>query len=215
MVERVVHQRDKFAVGRGAQADALLGARAMAHVLEHHVAGQHQLDRPVEVTRSGGGDHAVRPGPKLAAEAGTQKARDDADVFLRNSEHLGHYVAMVHYRLRGFVEGEVLSIPDGDAGVQLDRVVSLGRGDIGLVHLDGSGLKGRLGVAALAVNLGLLIGFEVFANVRLLAVIGDLDGIGRGDRLFERKSPPRRRRIVRSSGWCRPRREDGARRGSR
>ena len=82
MIERVVHQRDKFAVRRGAEADALLGARAMAYILKHHVAGQHQLDRPVEVARRGGGDHAVRPGPQLAAEAGAEKAGDDADVLL-------------------------------------------------------------------------------------------------------------------------------------
>ena len=186
MVQRVVHQRDKFAVGRRAQADALLGARAMADVLKHHVAGQHQLDRPIEVTRSGGGDHAVRPGPKFAPEAGTQKARDDADVFLWNPEHLGHYIAMVHHRLRGLVEGEILSIPDRDAGVQLDRVVSLGRGHISLVYLDGSGLKGWLWIAPLAVNLGLLIGFEVLANVRLFAAIGHLDGVGRGHCLLQR-----------------------------
>ena len=156
-----MHHGDKFAVGRGAEAHALLGPRAMAHALKHHVAGQYQLDRTVEVACRRGGDHAVRPGPQFAAEAGAEKARDDADVLWLNPEHLGHHIAMVDHRLRGFIEGEVLSIPGGDAGVQLDRVVGLGGGDIGLVYLDGSGAKGFIGIAALAVHLGLFIAFEV------------------------------------------------------
>ena len=93
----------------------------------------------------------------------------------------------LHDRLRGFVKGEVLSIPYGDAGVQLDRIVGLGRRDVGFVHFDRSGLKGRFGIAALAVDLGLFVGFQVVANVRLFAVIRHLDRIGCGDRLFEGK----------------------------
>ena len=91
---------------------------------------------------------------------------------------------MVHDRLRGFVEGKVLSIPGGDAGVQLDRVVGLGRGDVGFIHLDRGGLKGLVWITAMAVDVELVIGFEVIAHVRLFCLVGHLDGIGRGDSLF-------------------------------
>ena len=37
----------------------------------------------------------------------------------------------------------------------------------------------------MAVYVGLLIRFEVIAHVRLFCLVGHLDGIGCGDRLFE------------------------------
>src|ERR1700689_4997983 len=73
VIERVMHERDEFAVRRGPETDLLLGKRAMAHGLKHHVAGYHQLDRPVQVACRGGGDQAVCPGPKLASETGAKK----------------------------------------------------------------------------------------------------------------------------------------------
>ncbi len=139
MIERVVHKGDKFAVGRGADTDSLLGPRAMADGLKHHVAGHHKLDGAVQVAGRGGGDQAVCPGPKLASEAGAKKAGNDANILWRHPEHLGQHIAMVHDRLRGFVEGKVLSIPGGDTSVELDWVVGLGRRDIGFVYLDGGG----------------------------------------------------------------------------
>ena len=68
---------------------------------------------------------------------------------------------MVAHRLRGRVKGEVLAIPYGYAGMQLDRVVSFGRRYIDFVHLGGRGLKGWFRITALAVDFGLFIGFEV------------------------------------------------------
>src|SRR5580698_5879045 len=91
---------------------------------------------------------------------------------------------MVNDRLRSLVEGEVLSIPGGDAGVQFDRVVGLGRGGIGFVQLDGSGIKGLVWVTAMAIDGGLVICFEVIAHVRLFCLVGHLDGIGGSDSLF-------------------------------
>ena len=49
--------------------------------------------------------------------------------------------------------------------VQLDRIVRLGGRDVDFVDFDGSGLKGRFRIAALAVDLGLFIGFQMLANV--------------------------------------------------
>src|SRR5271155_1686170 len=108
-----MHERDKFAIRHGANTDALLRERAMAHVLKHHVAGYHQLDWAIEVARRGGSNQAVCPGPQLASESGAEKAGDHADILRWHSEHLGHYVAMIHHRLRGLVKGEVLSVPGG------------------------------------------------------------------------------------------------------
>src|SRR6202008_5007310 len=106
-----------------------------------------QLDGTVEVARSRGGDHAVRPGPKLAAKSRAKKAGNYAHVFLGNAQHLRQYVLMVAHRLRGLVKSEVLAIPHGYAGVQLDWVVSLGRRDVDFVDLRGSGMKSRFRIA--------------------------------------------------------------------
>src|SRR5580704_9406596 len=117
-----MHERDEFAVRSGGHAEALLGARAMAHALEHHVASQYQLAWPVEVTRCRGGNHAMCPGPKLSAKTRAKKAGDHAHVFLGNPKHLCHHILMVADGLRGLVEGEVLSVPHGNTSVQFDWI---------------------------------------------------------------------------------------------
>jgi hypothetical protein len=76
----------------GAEADALLGARAVSGVREHHVAREHELDGAIELARGHGAQRGVRPGEELAAEAGADEARDDVDVFLGDAEDLRHDV---------------------------------------------------------------------------------------------------------------------------
>jgi hypothetical protein len=99
------------------------------------------------------------PGKELAAEAGAEEAGDHADVFNRQPEHLGHYHAVVHDALRGFVERDAVAIPDGDGGVQFDGIMRLVGSDVGGVDLDWSFQEGRVGVAALGDGFALV--FEV------------------------------------------------------
>ena len=77
---RSVAEGELGALTAVAEPDALLGARAVANVLEHHVTGDDGLDGTVEIARGRCGDEAVRPGPELAAEAGAEETRDDPDV---------------------------------------------------------------------------------------------------------------------------------------
>ena len=110
MVERIVNEGHELALRRGAQADSLLGARAMTDILEHHIARDYELNGAAEVARGLRRDESVRPGPELSAEAGAEEARDDANIFNGYTEHLGHDILRVADGLRGLVEGEVLAI---------------------------------------------------------------------------------------------------------
>ena len=136
MVHVVVLQRDELAVGRRAEAHALLGARPMPGRLEHHLAADHELHRPAELPRRRGGERAVRPWPELAAEARAQEPGDDANVLLRQPEHLREDAPEIEDPLRPLVERQRRPIPDRGRRVQLDGVVGLGRRDVGLVELD-------------------------------------------------------------------------------
>jgi len=75
--------------------------------------------------------------------------------------------------------------------VQLDRVVRLGRRDIGLVELHRRPGERGVGVAALALqalahgerggnHVGLVVGFEIGVDVRLLLRVCDTNRVGRG-----------------------------------
>ena len=58
VVDVVVLQRDELAVGRGAEAHALLRAGAMTDRLEHHLAADHELDRLAELPRRSRGERS-------------------------------------------------------------------------------------------------------------------------------------------------------------
>ena len=88
-------------------------------------------------------------------------------------------------------------IPDRSRRVQLDRVVRLGRRDIGLVELDRCACESGVGVAALALqagsrakrgdnHFGIIVRFKLGLDVRLFLGVGHTNGIGRGFGGFER-----------------------------
>ncbi len=150
MVAVVLLDGDELALGGGAQSDALLGTWSMADVREHHLAGERELDGPVELACSHRSQCRVRPREELAAKAGANEAGDDLDVLLGDAQDLGHDIAVVDNALRGLVERECFAIPDSDRGVHLHGIVRLGRGDVGGVNLDRCGGEGGVGVSALA-----------------------------------------------------------------
>ena len=152
MVDVVVLERDELAVRRGAEPHALLGARAMADRLEHHLAADDELDRLAELPRRRGGERTMRPRPQLAAETRADELGDDADVLLRQAEHLREHAPQVDDALRRLVERQRRAVPDRGRRVQLDGVVRLGRRDVGLVELDRRAGESGLGVAALALQ---------------------------------------------------------------
>ena len=61
VVDIVVLHRDQLAVGRGAETNALLGARAMTDRLEHHLAAEHEFHRLAQLPRRGRGECTIRP----------------------------------------------------------------------------------------------------------------------------------------------------------
>ena len=74
-----------------------------------------------ELARGDGSHGRMRPGKELAAEAGAEKTRDDADILDRQAKHLRHHDAMIHDALRGFVERDAVALPHGHGGMQFDR----------------------------------------------------------------------------------------------
>ena len=103
-VHIVVLQRDELAVGRGPEPHALLSARTMADGLEHHLAAHDKLYRLAKLPRRRCRERAVRPRKKFAAETGADKLRDDADVFLRQAEHLCEHRLQIDDALRRLVQ---------------------------------------------------------------------------------------------------------------
>ena len=99
----------------------------------------------------------MRPGPKLAAKAGAEKAGDDAHIFSGNAKHLRHHVLRVAHGLRGFVKGEVLAIQIGDGSVQFDGIVGLGGGGVGIVYCTGADAKAVSGSPRCESTAGLSV----------------------------------------------------------
>ena len=93
----------------------------------------------------------MRPRPQLAAETGAEELRDDADILLRQAEHLREDAAIVDDALRRLVERQLRAVPDRRRRMQLDRIVRLGRRDVGLIELDRRRRESAVGVAALAL----------------------------------------------------------------
>ena len=110
----------------------LLRARTIADRGKHHAAIEAQLHWAIELARGYCSHRRVRPWKKLSAEARTEKARDYADIFDRQAEHLRHHHAMIHNPLRSLVERDAIAVPHRDGGMQLDRIVRFNRRDVGL-----------------------------------------------------------------------------------
>src|SRR5207253_11021782 len=96
----VVLERDEFAVAGGAEAHALLSARAMTDRLKHHLAADHEFHRLAELPRRGRGERTVRPWKQLAPEARANELGDDANVLFRQAEHLREHAPQVDDPLR-------------------------------------------------------------------------------------------------------------------
>ncbi len=99
--------------------------------------------------------------------------------------------------LRLLVDGQHRAIPGRDRSLQLDRVVGLGRHDVGLVELDRRARERLLDVSALALQalgrgeggghlVGLVVGHEIGGDVGLLLVVSGAHRVGRGLGALER-----------------------------
>ena len=152
MVDVVVLERDEFAVRRRAKPHALLRARPVTDRLEHHLAAEHEFHRLAQLPRRRGGERTLRPWKQLAAETRADELGDDADVLFRQAEHLREHAPEVDDSLRRVVQRQCRAVPDRGRRVQLDRIVRLGRRDIGLIELDRRARERGIGVAALAVQ---------------------------------------------------------------
>jgi hypothetical protein len=88
VVDVIVLERNKLPVFRGAEPDALLGARTMTDALEHHFSAEDEFHGLAQLPRGRDRERTMRPGPELAAETGADKLGDDADVLFRQTKHL-------------------------------------------------------------------------------------------------------------------------------
>src|SRR5580704_16136219 len=99
VVDVVVLERDELPISGSAEANALLRPRTMTDRLEHHFAADDEFDGLMELPRRRDGERTMRPWPKLAAKARTNKLGDDADVLLRQPEHLREYAPKIENAL--------------------------------------------------------------------------------------------------------------------
>src|SRR3546814_2764942 len=90
----------------------------------------------------------MRPGPQPRTEGPTDEGGDDADVLRRDTEHRRDLLGHTSDPLRLIPQGHSITVPGGNGGVHLDRVVVLARDYVGLVNLDLGALQGSFGIAA-------------------------------------------------------------------
>ncbi len=148
-----------MSLGRYRQAHALLRVGTVAHVVEHHLAGHHQLDGPPQIAGRSASEQGVRPRKQLAAKSGPQVFHDHAYLVLRHAEHLRHDEALVDDRLRRFVKRIVRAIEHGHCRMQFDGVVRFNGRRIGLVQLQRirGGRENAVHVASLRIDARCLL----------------------------------------------------------
>src|SRR6267154_1209358 len=120
--------------------------------MEHHLTAEYELHRLAQLARRCGSECTLRPWIQLAAEARAEKLCDDADILLRQTEHLRQDTPEVDDSLRGLVQRQSRAIPDRGGRVQFKRVVRLGRRDVSLVEPDWRVCECIRGVTALTLQ---------------------------------------------------------------
>ena len=153
--------------------------------MEHHRPAQHQLYRPAKFDRRRRGQRGLRPRPQLRAKSRTDELSDHPHLVPRQTEHVGKHVAMVHDTLRGFVERELVAIPDRYGRMRLDRIMGLWRYRIMGIYRDRRGRIGLLCIATLA-NDFCFLGDQVGIDIRSFRRIRHSDGVRGCFGLFER-----------------------------
>ena len=89
-------ERDQAAVGFGADPEALAGRRAVADGGECVLALEDDLYRATDLAGGDGGDEAVRPEKKLAAEPAPDEGRPNRDPAGRDPQDLCQRLALAH-----------------------------------------------------------------------------------------------------------------------
>jgi len=112
-VNVVVLQGDQFSLSRGTEAYALLRTRAMTDGMEHHLASEDQSYGTAQLSGSGRGKRTERPRPELASKTRTHEPRDNTHILDRQAEHLREHTPQVYYSLRGLVQRQRFTVPDG------------------------------------------------------------------------------------------------------
>jgi hypothetical protein len=173
---------DQRPVGVRPDPHPLNRRRAVAGEGGHLLAGGGQLHRP---SGGAGGHHRRdrrRSWHSLGTEAASDMVGDDVDLVVAEPERLGDRLTGHRGALVGVIDRDPVALPHGDRGVQLDRVVVLGRGRVGLIDGHRRGRIGVVEVAALSIGLiggvdlvGLVEAGMVEAQLHVVSVLVVLD----------------------------------------
>ena len=161
--------------------------------MEHLLACEGQLHRAVRDPRRQGGQHGVRMGRQLGAEAAADIAADDPDVVLRHVEHRGQDRLPAVQHLVGAEQDELAATPIGQRRVRLHHGMGLqGRR---ILHLDLHRCRRIRGVRVARRRVGRRVAtilrgdgpVDVVGEGGIDGVgrVADLDRIGGGPRLLE------------------------------
>ena len=112
----------------------LLGSRAIPRLLEELRARQHQLDRPLEITRSHCGENSVRKREAFASETAADERRDDVYVLEWQIEHRRDVILQTFHPLRRLVNRQLVAVPLRERRVRFHRIVELRRRCVTLVE---------------------------------------------------------------------------------
>ena len=124
----------------------------MTDGLEHHPAAEHELHRPAQLARRRRGERQCVHGNSLPPKPEPRNFEMTRTFSFGRPNICASTLALVDHALRRLVQRQRRAVPDRDRRVQLDRVVGLGRRDVGLVELDRRGVESAVGVAALALQ---------------------------------------------------------------
>jgi hypothetical protein len=122
-VYHVVPERGKAAVGVTAERHELHNLRLVADIGVHLRPGEHQLHRPAGDPRRRGSQHLMRPDIALSAEAAARVRADHAHILRRDVQHGGEHELCTVTVLDRVVAGQPVTLPMGECGRRLYRIV--------------------------------------------------------------------------------------------
>ena len=190
---RLMADRRQHAVTAGTQPQPLNGVAAVRGDMEHLLAGQSGLDRPVELARSHCRQQYIAINRQLAAKAATDVAADDAHLAGRYLQRVGNAFLRTFQQLGRAVDMHASVFPVSQAGMGLHLRVDVDRRGESCVNRDRRFCKSLVEVAsrrvraliALACRFGRLVQRRFQFKLASFLGIGDGNQPGSSARLLE------------------------------
>ena len=123
----LVNGCDHLAGRVGAKPDMMPARRAEARIVEDAGAGDDQLHRPPGLARRNSRQHGLHLQRVLLAEAAAGKGRNYLHLLGRESQRRRNAMSYGFGILRALMDGQLVALPFGNRGDQLDGILVLRR----------------------------------------------------------------------------------------